>query len=129
MITWGDPRLPGRFWAKVTQNGGHLLWAGTSDQYREGGRGSRVVRPAVAVARAVGMDVPRGWHVVSACGIPGCLAHIEVLSLDQVRERRWQQETECPNGHPWTPENTAFWGGRTHERKCRACNRERVGRS
>lgn len=44
---------------------------------------------------------------------------------DMVKHGRcWQsQKTECPSGHPYTPENTRELNGR---RYCRTCGRERA---
>lgn len=32
-------------------------------------------------------------------------------------------KTHCVNGHEYTAENTAYWGGNTTIRRCRTCQR------
>jgi hypothetical protein len=47
----------------------------------------------------------------------------------QDTRRRHATVTECPQGHPYTPENTLYWrAGQWTKRRCRACERQRVDR-
>lgn len=47
-------------------------------------------------------------------------------ALDTVRHGRnpWANKTHCPQGHEYTPENTAYWAP-SYGRFCKACDKEK----
>lgn len=134
MSRYKDGRLPDRFWSKVELDGTHWVWTASADtagggQFRTGGRGSRIVRAASFAAQQLGgLELPEGSRFVRTCDRERCVRpeHFKVMTAQELREARWAKRKTCANGHPWTPENTAFYAGNHKARYCRACNRERA---
>lgn len=135
MVTFGDPRLPTRFWDKVIPepNTGCWLWVGCRNKkgygsFRLAGRTFLAHRLAYVSTVA---QVPDGAdldHVrARGCCDRGCVnpGHLEPVShLENVRRGvNWQSaKEECDNGHPFNEENTYWWNGM---RFCRPCRTER----
>lgn len=90
-----------------------------------------------AVWSTFGNDLPDEYHLHHLCGTAWCVNpwHLRPLLAEEhyrnhALSRR--RSTHCPNGHEWTPENTAFRKGRGQyipRRDCRACARERMARA
>ena len=63
-------------------------------------------------------------HLDHLCRVRNCVnpAHLEVVTCAENVRRGHGPASRmvCPQGHPYTPENTYTGGGR---RKCRACHR------
>ena len=134
-----DPRLPERFWAKVSPepNTGCFLWAGAVDrkgygQYRAGSRRDgtrRTVRAhRLAYEELVG-PIPEGLQIDHLCRVRCCVnpAHLEpVTNRENVRRgdlgTKNTAKTHCPAGHPYDEANTRRSAGK---RRCRACDQAR----
>ena len=127
----GDPHFAPpspeeRFWAKVDRTEGCWLWTGPQ---AGGGYGQFSIdgkfRPAhrVAYEWIVGPIQP-GLVLDHLCVVRLCVnpAHLEVVTCAENVRRGHGPASRmvCPQGHPYTPENTYTGGGR---RKCRACHR------
>jgi uncharacterized protein YlaI len=144
-----DPRLPPRFWAKVSPepNTGCWLWAAASDRFGYGRYMEISPRGAVRLAHRVsfialtGFD-PGALSLDHLCRTPACVnpAHLEpVTHGENVRRGVGAQRTReakaaithCPKGHRYDDENTYRktlrpMPGRTYiARSCRACQRIR----
>jgi hypothetical protein len=129
---------PQTFWQRVDTTGPCWEWQGARDE-RGYGRlrvNDRQTRAHRAMwEQAVG-PIPAGMCVLHHCDNPSCvrLEHL-YLGTDadnkrDVRERHrganaltYRPRSHCPQGHPYSPENT-----RVHESKryCRACQRDRA---
>ncbi len=147
---YGDDRLPGRFWSKVTvTEQGCWQWTGTRSKgygrYRVGlqseGGMARAHRHAYEVL--VG-PIGDGLTLDHTChgrdeSCPGgltCLhrrcvnpAHLEPMTNAENQRRSPNTlaslsaaKTHCPQRHPYDAENTIAWGGK---RWCRTCRRLR----
>lgn len=137
-MEFGDPRLPARFWAKVTiAPDGCWLWTGASN-YTGYGFTSVNHKSVLAHRRAytalVG-PIAEEMSIDHLCRTRACVnpAHLEVVTLAEnnrravaaIREGRAAprpKAEKCQRGHPFTPENIYVHGGR---RRCIACARER----
>lgn len=130
----GDPRVPGRLWAKIDYDpGGCWSWTGARWGHKktygaawyEGTtwRAHRLIYHLLV--RPVGKDE----HAHHTCRNRLCCnpAHIEALP----REEHWghghRDKTHCPHGHEYTPENTRrttftrLDGTEGYRRHCIAC--------
>ena len=146
--TFGDPRLPTRFWAKVKLGsipacrpdlGPCWVWTGwcqptRSSRYLPYGRawaddGKQRSAHRWAYERLVG-PIPEGLTIDHLCNNPPCVntAHLQIATVRQNLLRgntysgRNSRKTRCPRGHPYDIENTYIYpSGR---RDCRACRRQ-----
>lgn len=128
-IQFADPKLPERFWEKVTPepNTGCWLWIASirGDGY---GQYSFNQRPRsahrVAYEQLVGA-VPKGYELDHLCRIRSCCNpdHLEPVTRRENCHRglRGKLHTHCPKGHEFTPENTVI-NNRGH-RYCLSCSR------
>jgi hypothetical protein len=130
-----DPRLPARFWAKVSPepNTGCWLWVAGD---RGGGYGyywhdgkDRAAH-TVAYETLVG-DVPEGLELDHLCRTLRCVnpSHLEpVPHVENMRRgtvwRHWAAKTHCPQGHEYAEANTYRWRGKRMCRTCRGGRRE-----
>ena len=132
--TFGDSRLPERFWAKVEQvtESGCWIWtASLNHGYGQMSIGHAHPYQTHRLAyQALVRTVPPGLKLDHICRVRCCVnpAHLrEVTSRENtlakgseaIPKMRLDAPT-CVHGHAWTPENTAIY--RTY-RVCRACNR------
>ena len=141
MSTFGDERLPARFWDKAQvvaeasrAPGPCWVWTGWTTAAGYGvftvdGRGRTAHR--VAYAALVDPALPLGGHdleidhlcLVKACVNPG---HLEAVTARENGRRsgglaaQHAARTHCPSGHEYTPGNTWRYEGR---RYCRTCRR------
>lgn len=133
-----------RFWAKVDKSDPDGCWLWTAATTKQG-YGNFYVSPGVwslahrfAYEALVG-PIPAG-KVLDHVKKRGCTSTLCVnpAHLEPVRQRvnvlrgdsfaaRELAVTHCPQGHEYTPENTAIWkrGSRGTHRKCRECDRIR----
>lgn len=135
MATFGDERLPERFWAKVRfEGGGCWLWSGGKSgpgygAFWWGGR----MRPAHIIAYTVLVGpVPSGLdldHVrARGCRHRHCVnpAHLEPVTRSENCRRgdmdRYSMRTHCKWGHPFDEANTYL---HPRGRQCRECVRRR----
>jgi len=69
--------------------------------------------------------IPAGMQIDHLCFNPSCVrpSHLQVVDpITNSRRNLKALATECPRGHPYTPENTLRQhGGR---RRCRTCHNE-----
>ena len=142
--TFGDPRLPTRFWAKVSPepNSGCWLWvAGTWDGYGRFNVGSRTDRSArVVQAHILAYEelvdsVPDGLELDHLCRVRCCVnpSHLEPVThaenmrrgeAGRVGAARQRAKTHCPKGHPYDEANTRITFAVGFGRQCRACDRD-----
>lgn len=128
---FGDPRLPERFWDKVSPepNSGCWLWTAACNEYGYGcfywsGR----VRGAHRVSYSeLVQDVPSGLQLDHLCRQRGCVnpLHLEIVSIAENLHRGLnsnREKTHCPAGHEYNGVNTYFWTD--DSRRCRVCGRQ-----
>lgn len=143
-FSFGDERLPGRFWDKVSPetNTGCWLWTAYANKCEYGvfrWNHRSVLAHRVAYESLV-CAVPEGLELDHLCRVRCCVNpdHLEpVTHAENVRRgeavaasiARLRAITHCPRGHEYTEENTILWRG---NRKCRKCvnarDRERYKR-
>lgn len=133
--------LADRFWPKVAKGGGDecWLWTGGKNGAGYGEIWSLEVRKKVFAHRASwemanGKKIPAGMVIDHLCRTPACVnpGHLEVVTVAVNTERgdapvggamRQMSKTHCPQGHPYSEENTYRYGPR---RVCRTCSIERT---
>lgn len=119
---------------KVNPETGCHEWQGWVDRrgYAKitisGHRGRPVHRVAYEAAKG---PIPAGLHIDHLCRNPRCCNpdHLEAVTLAEsvrrgVSGQREAAKTACPQGHPYSPENTAI--DRQGGRYCLICKRERT---
>lgn len=136
-MTFGDSRLPRRFWAKVASanEAGCWVWlAATSAGYGRflvEGRLEQAHR--VSYERLIGR-IPEGLQIDHLCRVRGCVnpAHMEPVTA-RVNTLRGEgataihaAQTHCGKGHPLSGENVRVRrrAGKVSGRVCVACYRE-----
>ena len=129
--------LADRFWPKVNKTESCWLWtAGVTShgygQINSGGNGSPLTASVVSWELHFG-PVPKGLEVCHDCpggDNPLCVnpAHLFLgthqQNLQDWSAKRRERLTNCPQGHPYTPENTYIRPG-NGQRLCRTCRRGR----
>jgi hypothetical protein len=102
------------------------------------GRGIGTDRAHRVVFRSEVGEIPDGMTIDHLCLNPRCVnpAHLEMVTRAENTRRQWaagrgnagvrqREKTHCPQGHPYSDENTYRGQGR---RQCRACACERARR-
>lgn len=136
-----DPRLPERFWSKVSPepNSGCWLWAASGShgygrfpflksEWLEK-RGELAHRHAY---KALVGPIPDGLELDHLCRVRCCVnpAHLEPVShAENVRRgnsgSNTRSKTHCPQGHPYEGDNLRIGkNGKYLARYCIACTRE-----
>lgn len=131
------------FWKKVNKetSGDCWKWLGEIDKdgygrftirfpKDQGGNLKRVVASRFAYELLVG-PIPSGLTIDHLCKNRHCVnpAHLEPVSIKENIARGnsltndLAKRTHCPQGHAYSPENTAVYKGM---RRCRVCVRKRV---
>jgi hypothetical protein len=118
-----------RFWAKVNKTETCWLWTGTAPagygQISVNGKAVPSHRWAYEQAKG---PIPNGLQLDHLCRVTRCVNpdHLEPVSA-RVNILRGEgvpainsKRTHCKQGHPFTPENTAYIRGR--HRQCRTCS-------
>ena len=127
-----------RFWPKVDATGDCWEWTATRDKdgygkFREGSTGSRNVMAHRWAWEALVGPIPSGMEVDHMCYHRCCVNpdHLRIVTqMENIQGRRFSAaqaeslKTECPKGHPYTPENTILRPKRKpgqFGRVCRIC--------
>jgi hypothetical protein len=122
--------LPASLWARIEPvTSGCWLWRGYLDRdgyatFSFAGRTRRVHR--ILYEEIVG-PIPATLEPDHLCGNEGCVNPLclELVTHAENVLRSQIKRTHCPQGHPFTAENTYVWRG---GRRCRICNRENARR-
>jgi len=145
-ITFGDPRLPARFWAKVRIGSVPVhrpdlgpCWVWTACCLPKG-YGKFVANCKQYRAHRFSWEleygpIPAGKWVLHRCDNPPCvrLSHLyagtpkeNAGDMVEAGNHQGARKTHCLHGHPFDEENTYYTpDGR---RNCRACHRDRQQR-
>lgn len=130
-----------RFWEKVQRGQNHWLWLGSKTKLGYGTiwdseRQGKSMAHRVSWEIANGQKIPDGLVIDHLCRTPSCVnpEHLEVVTVavnterglaGEVGGRKNRNKTHCPQGHPYSPENTYYYNeGRT--RVCRTCAIEKT---
>lgn len=135
-----DPMM--RFLEKVDKNGpthpvlGTQCWIWAAcltrgyGQFHAGRQGGSCLAYRWLYERTRG-PVPKGLELDHLCRTPRCVNpdHLEPVTRQVNNDRGFgnNRKTHCPQGHPYSPENT-FYRERDKSRQCKECNRQRVRR-
>lgn len=125
--------LPARLLANIDFTQGECwIWTGSRNNH---GYGRTSLNKKVTYAHRATYEllvgpIPDGCELDHLCRIHVCCnpAHLEAVTHRENNRRAFDPgvKTHCPNGHPWTAENTMERGDGS--RRCRECNRERCKR-
>lgn len=144
LAEFGDPRLPQKFWDKVSPepNSGCWLWTASGDQHGYGRFGvpkeyRTVLSHRFSYEKLVGCA--ENLFVCHKCDNPFCVNphHLFIGTQDdnmQDMSKKGRhklnnnplnnkEKTHCLNGHEFNEKNTRLWKG---HRICRICHAERV---
>lgn len=130
------PTLDERFWGKVDATGSCWEWIAYVNRYGYGEfhlEGRAALAHRVAYQLLVG-SIPEGLQLDHLCRNTKCVNpdHLEPVTgrINTLRgtspSARHAVKTHCPKGHPYSQDNLHVT--KSGQRKCRACNRERVAR-
>lgn len=111
-----------RFWSLVSIQGEDDCWPWHGNTYALGyGRYSNRHAHRIAYELLRG-PIPDDLVIDHLCRNTGCVnpAHMEPVTNAENVRRQFAAQTECRNGHPYTPENTRRHS-QTGRRVCRAC--------
>ena len=137
-VSFGDTRLPERFWKKVRVSASGC-WDWTGGKHTDGYgvlgvKGKHWYAHRFAYWHLVG-EIPPGLTCDHLCRNRSCAnpSHIEIVSnAENIRRgespaARNLRKTHCVHGHAFSDENT-YWRSDGTGRMCRACTRARVNR-
>src|SRR5215471_2205267 len=121
-----------RFWAKVDKTATCWLWMASKDR---GGYGMFSVKRKPQRAHRVAYElligpIPDKHEIHHVCRVRACVNpdHLEVVTKREHPDAGPSlsaAKTQCPHGHPYTPENTFVRTDKNGRktRKCRECLR------
>jgi len=124
-VTFGDSRLPVRFWRKV-KLGVCWIWIGgrTRQGYGLFWVAGRMRAAHRFLYETLFGTVPSALELDHLCRNPRGVNphHLEAVShVDNMRRGAWAMKTACPVGHPYDADNTYLRNG---NRKCKICKNE-----
>lgn len=135
------PPFEERFWSKVDLNGPGGCWIWLAS--KAGGGYGKIKEPAPSkrwvLAHRVTYEwfvgpIAKGLDIDHLCRVPECCnpAHLEAVTHQEniLRGNTFAaanaSATHCPQGHPYSPENTYMYDCGTHvQRLCMECRRQR----
>ena len=128
-----------RFWNKVDKSGNCWVWTAhhNPDGYGRFRIGDKFYSAHRVAWEKENGPIPAGMCVLHRCDNPPCVrvSHLFLgTNSDNVQDCLQKgrhpnaQKTHCPRGHRYNEENTTTYQrpGRSPERQCRVCNRERM---
>ena len=128
------PAPDDRFWTKVDKSGPGDCWLWTGNICSDTGYGRFHYRGRNVKAHRISYVATYGEHdpelvIDHLCRVRHCVNpdHMEVVTVGENTNRgcgplaNKARAQECPQGHPYTPENT--YSSPTHRRMCRTCKR------
>jgi hypothetical protein len=136
MITFGDLRLPGRFWAKVQILDSECWqWTGALNSKGYGSVGAGGRNNQVSTHRYVLLattEIPDGMQVDHLCRNKACCnpSHLEIVT-QAVNMQRAMRRVHCANGHLMSGDNIRMTtrGRRVCVTCARRWNRESAART
>lgn len=122
-----------KFWSKIEKTETCWLWKAGCDDAGYGRFSNDHPLAHVCAYEMRHGTVPEGLEVDHLCRNRSCVnpdhleavTHLENMTRGEVPWRVKQKQTHCPNGHPFTEEDTIFLNpqGKKH-RRCRICRKE-----
>lgn len=116
-----------RFWNKVVKTNKCWNWTGAKGQWGHGQfwNGKRLVNAhRISYEMHIG-KIPKGLTIDHMCRNPPCVnpKHLQAITMrDNILLGSKAQNTHCPNGHPFSADNTFYI---KTSRSCRICKRKR----
>ena len=134
--TFGDPRLPARFWAKIkVQPDGCWLWTAQRDKdgygrFRPGAQQFASTSAHRFIYKRINGAIPSGLQIDHLCRTPSCV-RVEHLEVVTVKEKVWRglngrPRTHCKAGHPFAGDNLR--PSPDGLRRCRLCDNDKSRR-
>ena len=130
----GDPRLPDRFWAKVSVAlSGCWLWTAAKNRSRGGygvfspggGRNGLAHRVAYESLRE---PIPSHLQADHLCRVRHCVnpEHMELVTPEENSHRGARVRRHCRNGHWYTTSTVYFFKTKRYgvQRGCRTCQKQ-----
>lgn len=103
---------------------GCWVWTGRKNPQGYGRWGAELAHRRMYLAHKGG--IPAGYEVDHLCRRAICVNpdHLEPVTPEENRRRKYSAITQCVNGHPYDDENT--YVRPNGQRDCRVCIRRRV---
>ena len=123
-----------RFWRKIDQCGPNDCWRWTAIRNEQDygvANGSGGLAHRVAWMLTHSLPLTRDQCILHTCDIPACCnpGHLrrgtQVENVEDMHRKGRgyrQNESHCPHGHEWTPENTSYNIKKKYT-QCRECHR------